>query len=89
MNTPTELYNCESFRKNADLYRKLGYRWNVSANGFQVWHGEEYIHGAGTATPHRKRHYKHCQADVRMYTSHVYSLIERHRDNLKLKTVCN
>jgi len=87
MNTITEQMNCEAFRENMKRFDKLGYRWKITPNGYQVWHGEEYLGGAGTIP--RSRHYSHCRADVVMYTSIVYSMIQKHRQLLKDKTVRN
>ena len=89
MNSSIEIFNCERFKTNMDRYKKLGYRWNISANGYQVWFKDEYLHGAGTANPNRKRHWRHCRADVIMYTSHVYDEIEKHRNKEKIKTISN
>ena len=65
-------------------YKKLGYRWKVSWQGYSVWFEDEYIGGAGVSTTVgtsvRKPHWKRVQANVRDNYRYVLSTIRRDMD---------
>ncbi len=72
----------EQNKKQLKEFSDVGYRWEIDGYGYQVWYGDEYITGAGTAR-NRKMHWKHAQENIKDYTNSVLIICQRHSKALQ------
>ena len=46
--------------------KALGYKFEISSDGYRVWFKDEYIRGAGVRLPRQNfRHWQHARADLK------------------------
>ena len=62
-----------------DKLQKVGYRWNTSADGYQVWYKDTYLGGASVKLPRdNPLHWKHRTANMVDNFVSAMNIIEKH-----------
>lgn len=73
--------NVKENREYLQELKKVGYRFKINASGYQVWFKGEYLHGAGTAQV--SKHWRHREADSKMYLFQAVLTAHKHKGDLK------
>ena len=59
--------------------KKLGYTWEVTADGYKVWYKGEFVSGASVMLPRPKPlHWKHVQANRKDNNESAVSVARTH-----------
>lgn len=67
---------------NTEQLKKLGYKISYNQDGYSVFFGDTFLHGAGVKLPREKRlHWKHAAANRKDFFESALRVANNHRND--------